>query len=145
MTRHGRRPSLIGRPTRRYHRAHGVRYFHACYSVGDVTLRGVNRRKRGAGNTLAALRLPTMRAQFSDLVARAERELSYRSFLAKLLWSECEDRDWRRFTATDPGGRLPPARSGSPTSTTASTPTFSPPWSTTSPPATRLRRASRST
>ena len=60
MTRHGRRPSLIGRPTRRYHRAHGVRYFHACYSVGDVTLRGVNRRKRGAGNTLAALRLPTV-------------------------------------------------------------------------------------
>lgn len=43
------------------------------------------------------LRLPTMRAQFPDLVARAERErLSYRGFLAELLMSECEDRDRRR-------------------------------------------------
>ena len=32
------------------------------------------------------LRLPTMRAQFADTVARAEREhLSYRGFLAELL------------------------------------------------------------
>lgn len=37
------------------------------------------------------LRLPTMRAQFPDLVARAEREqFSYRGFLAELLMSECE-------------------------------------------------------
>jgi DNA replication protein DnaC len=44
------------------------------------------------------LRLPTMRAQFPDLVARAERErLSYRGFLAELLMSECEDRDRRRL------------------------------------------------
>ncbi|GGY13379.1 hypothetical protein GCM10010326_00800 [Streptomyces xanthochromogenes] len=43
------------------------------------------------------LRLPTMRAQFPDLVACAERErLSYRGFLAELLMSECEDRDRRR-------------------------------------------------
>ncbi|WP_405657875.1 IS630 family transposase [Streptomyces sp. NBC_01166] len=39
-----------------YHRTHGVRYFHGCYSVGDDTLWGINRRKKGAGNTLAALR-----------------------------------------------------------------------------------------
>ncbi|WP_328908071.1 IS630 family transposase [Streptomyces sp. NBC_00234] len=39
-----------------YHRTHGVRYFHGCYSIGDDTLWGVNRRKKGAGNTLAALR-----------------------------------------------------------------------------------------
>ncbi|MFJ2095469.1 IS630 family transposase [Streptomyces sp. NPDC087901] len=39
-----------------YHRTHGVRYFHGCYSVGDDTLWGVNRRRKGAGNTLAALR-----------------------------------------------------------------------------------------
>ncbi|MFE4649803.1 IS630 family transposase [Streptomyces sp. NPDC056707] len=39
-----------------YHRTHGVRYFHGCYSVGDDTLWGVNRRKKGAGNTLTALR-----------------------------------------------------------------------------------------
>lgn len=31
-------------------------YFHGCYSVGDDTLWGVNRRKKGANNTLAALR-----------------------------------------------------------------------------------------
>ncbi|MFE2537972.1 IS21-like element helper ATPase IstB [Streptomyces sp. NPDC059371] len=43
------------------------------------------------------LRLPTMRAQFPDIVARAEREqLSYRGFLAELLLAECEDRDRRR-------------------------------------------------
>ncbi|GHB54788.1 IS630 family transposase [Streptomyces xanthochromogenes] len=48
-----------GRPERHpatYHRTHGVRYFHGCYSVGDDTLWGVNRRKKGASNTLAALR-----------------------------------------------------------------------------------------
>lgn len=48
-----------GRPERHpatYHRTHGVRYFHGCYSVGDDNLWGVNRRKKGAANTLAALR-----------------------------------------------------------------------------------------
>jgi transposase len=39
-----------------YHRTHGVRYFHGCYSVGDDRLWGVNRRKKGAVNTLAALK-----------------------------------------------------------------------------------------
>ncbi|MFJ6294317.1 transposase, partial [Streptomyces griseoviridis] len=39
-----------------HHCTHGVRYFHGCYSVGDDTLWGVNRRKKGAVNTLAALR-----------------------------------------------------------------------------------------
>ncbi|MFC8665811.1 IS630 family transposase [Streptomyces sp. NPDC057199] len=39
-----------------YHRTHGVRYFHGCYSVSDDRLWGVNRRKKGAGNTLAALK-----------------------------------------------------------------------------------------
>ncbi|MFJ8364412.1 IS630 family transposase [Streptomyces sp. NPDC093984] len=39
-----------------YHRTHGVRYFHGCYSVGDDTLRGVNRRRKGARNTLAAMK-----------------------------------------------------------------------------------------
>lgn len=39
-----------------YHRTHGVRYFHGCYSIGDDTLWGVNRRKKGAANTLAALK-----------------------------------------------------------------------------------------
>ncbi|MQL61893.1 IS630 family transposase [Streptomyces vinaceus] len=39
-----------------YHRTHGVRYFHGCYSVGDDRLWGVNRRTKGAANTLAALK-----------------------------------------------------------------------------------------
>ncbi|GAA3483273.1 hypothetical protein GCM10018966_078050 [Streptomyces yanii] len=48
-----------GRPERHPatdHRTHGVRYFHGCYSVGDDRLWGVNRQKKGAVNTLAALR-----------------------------------------------------------------------------------------
>jgi transposase len=39
-----------------YHRTHGVTYFHGCYSVGDDTLWGVNRRRKGAANSLAALK-----------------------------------------------------------------------------------------
>lgn len=45
-----------GRHPATYHRTHGVRYFHGCYSIGDDRLWGVNRRKKGAGNTLAALK-----------------------------------------------------------------------------------------
>ncbi|MER7930736.1 IS630 family transposase [Streptomyces sp. NPDC096057] len=37
------------------HRTHGVRSFHGCYSVGDDSLWGANRRRKGAANTLAAL------------------------------------------------------------------------------------------
>ncbi len=39
-----------------YHRTHGVTYFHGCYSVGDDTLWGVNRRHMGAAQSLAALK-----------------------------------------------------------------------------------------
>ncbi|WP_419999292.1 transposase [Streptomyces boninensis] len=39
-----------------FQRTHGVRYFHGCYSVGDDTLWGIIRRKKGAANTLAALK-----------------------------------------------------------------------------------------
>ncbi|GAA3561716.1 IS630 family transposase [Streptomyces osmaniensis] len=39
-----------------YHRTHGVRYFHGCYSVGDDRLWGVNHRRKGGANTLAALK-----------------------------------------------------------------------------------------
>ncbi|GIH21656.1 hypothetical protein Raf01_98280 [Rugosimonospora africana] len=35
-----------------YHRTHGIRYFHGCYSIGDDTLWGANRRRKGAANTL---------------------------------------------------------------------------------------------
>lgn len=48
-----------GRPERHpatYHRTHRVRYFHGCYSIGDDTLWGVNRRRKGAASTLAALK-----------------------------------------------------------------------------------------
>jgi transposase len=38
-----------------YHRTHGIRYFHGCYSLGDDQLWGVTRRRKGADHTLAAL------------------------------------------------------------------------------------------
>lgn len=39
-----------------YHKLHGVRQFHGCYSVGDDHLWGVVREKKGIENTLKALR-----------------------------------------------------------------------------------------
>ncbi len=39
-----------------YHKLHGVRQFHGCYSVGDDQLWGVVHRRKGAMNTLAALK-----------------------------------------------------------------------------------------
>lgn len=39
-----------------YHRTHGVTYFHGCYSIGNDTLWGVNRRHKGAAQSLAALK-----------------------------------------------------------------------------------------
>lgn len=47
-----------GKPDRlpaTFHRTHGVTYFHGCYSVGDDTLWGVNRRHKGTAPSLAAL------------------------------------------------------------------------------------------
>ena len=43
-------------PTRVFLPSHGDRCLHCRYSVGDDTLWGDNRRKKGAANTLAALR-----------------------------------------------------------------------------------------
>ncbi|GAA2470504.1 hypothetical protein GCM10010388_73880 [Streptomyces mauvecolor] len=48
-----------GKPDRlpaTYHRTHGTRYFHGCYSVGDDTLWGVNRRRKGISPTWTALK-----------------------------------------------------------------------------------------
>ena len=56
-----------GRPDRlpaTFHRTHGVTYFHGCYSVGDDTLWGINRRRKGTANTWAALK--TIRAARPD-------------------------------------------------------------------------------
>ncbi|MFI6650485.1 IS630 family transposase [Streptomyces sp. NPDC050529] len=47
-----------GKPDRlpaTFHRTHGVTYFHGCYSVGDDTLWGVNRLRKGTAPSLAAL------------------------------------------------------------------------------------------
>jgi len=44
------------RPPATYHRTHGIRYFHGSYSLGDDRLWGVTRRRKAAGNTLAALK-----------------------------------------------------------------------------------------
>ena len=39
-----------------YHRTHGIRYFHGCYSLGDDRLWGVTRLRKGGDHTLAALK-----------------------------------------------------------------------------------------
>jgi len=39
-----------------YHRTHGIRYFHGCYSLGDDQLWGGNRRRKGGDHSLAALK-----------------------------------------------------------------------------------------
>jgi transposase len=56
---HGATWARESKPTRlpaTYHRTHGIRYFHGCYSIGDDQLWGVVRRRKGADHTLAALR-----------------------------------------------------------------------------------------
>ena len=48
-----------GKPQRQpanYHKTHGVRQFHGCYSLGEDRLWGVVRAGKSAANTLAALR-----------------------------------------------------------------------------------------
>jgi transposase len=47
-----------------YHKLHGVRQFHGCYSMGDDTMWGVVRRRKSAANVLAALR--SIRAARAD-------------------------------------------------------------------------------
>ena len=39
-----------------YHKLHGVRQFHGCYSVGDDTMWGVVRSRKSAVNALTALK-----------------------------------------------------------------------------------------
>jgi hypothetical protein len=49
----------VGKPDRlpaNYHKLHGVRQFHGCYSVGDDTMWGVVRMRKGSVNSLAALK-----------------------------------------------------------------------------------------
>ena len=47
-----------------YHKTHGVRQFHGCYSVGDDVLWGAVRHQKSAVNTLAAFR--SIRARRRD-------------------------------------------------------------------------------
>jgi transposase len=39
-----------------YHRTHGIRYFHGCYSLGDDRLWGVTRRRKGGDHSHSALK-----------------------------------------------------------------------------------------
>jgi transposase len=39
-----------------YHRTHGIRYFHGCYSLGDDQLWDVTRRRKGGDHSLSALK-----------------------------------------------------------------------------------------
>ena len=48
-----------GKPDRlpaTYHRTHGIRYFHGCYSLGDDQLWGAVRERKGGDHSLAALK-----------------------------------------------------------------------------------------
>ena len=54
--RPGRRQRKPARLPATYHRTHGIRYFHGCYSLGDDQLWGVIRRRKGGDHTLAALK-----------------------------------------------------------------------------------------
>ena len=45
-----------GRLPATYHRTHGIRYFHGCYSLGDDQLWGITRHRKGGDHTLAALK-----------------------------------------------------------------------------------------
>ena len=47
-----------------YHRTHGIRFFHGCYSLADDQLWGVTRLRKGADHTLAALK--SIRAARAD-------------------------------------------------------------------------------
>jgi transposase len=56
---HGSSWAVRQRPARlpaTYHRTHGTRYFHGCYSFGNDQLWGVMRARKGADHTLAALK-----------------------------------------------------------------------------------------
>ncbi len=79
-----------------YHRTHGIRYFHGCYSLGDDQLWGVVREHKGADHTLAALKS-----------IRAARPGGYRLFVI------CDNLSANK---TPPSGRGPSA----PTSNCAS-------------------------
>jgi transposase len=56
---HGRSWAARNKPRRLpalYHRTHGIRYFHGCYSLADDQLWGVTRARKGGDHTLAALK-----------------------------------------------------------------------------------------
>jgi hypothetical protein len=53
-----------------YHRFHGIRYFHGCYSLADDQLWGIIRRRKGGDHTLAALKS-----------IRASRQEGYRLYV----------------------------------------------------------------
>ena len=76
------------------------------------------------------LRLPTVRARFTDLAEAAGREqLSYRAFLSELLLAECDERDQRRRDRRVREAGFPVASGWTP-STTRSTRRSTRPWST---------------
>jgi restriction system protein len=93
-----------GKPDRlpaTYGRIHGVTYFHGCYSGGDDRLWGVNRRRKGTANTLAALK--SIRAALLG-----EEEQSRAVFHPDVRLLGQPDRGSLRSAATVHPGQLPP-------------------------------------
>jgi transposase len=63
---HGVSWARRGKPARlpaTYHRTHGIRYFHGCYSLAGDQLWGITRRRKGGDHTLAALKSIRARCQ----------------------------------------------------------------------------------
>ncbi|AXE82569.1 hypothetical protein C5746_03360 [Streptomyces atratus] len=95
-----------GKPNRlpaTYRRTHGVTYFHGCYSVGDDRLWGVNRRRKGTANTLAALKSiappdPTPQPDRPRTVAPECRK------------GQVHEKDSDRRTAQEADGSISPAK-----------------------------------
>lgn len=83
-----------------YHRTHGIRHFHGCYSPGDYHLWGVTRRRKGGDHSLAALK--SIRAARRDGAPiyvimgslSANKTPAIRAW-AKKSWSTVKQSRWR--------------------------------------------------
>ena len=80
-----------GKPQRQpanYHKLHGVRQFHGCYSVGDDELWGVVRKQKSAVNTFEALKSIRARRPDGELIYVILDNLSAHKGKTIATWAE---------------------------------------------------------
>ncbi len=70
-----------------YHKLHGVRQFHGCYSVGDDELCGVVRRRKSWQNTLAGLKSVRAKRPDGDMIYVILDNLSAHKRVDIRLWA----------------------------------------------------------